>query len=225
MKFVTILAVSLLIPVAANAQVSATCGAASSYVGMTDGLEYDADPSYTCSLDYASDKGWYVGVWGAEDFDGKDDFGNEFDLYAGVDWSTFGFDLNVEAAYFALYGTDAINASLTLSRTFGHFTPYGRVNTYLPVEAGGFEGGEIYQIGVGTSLYATDEWTADLDVGVMYDTGPFGNPKGTSLAIALSSSYAVSDTFAIALDVANFTPMSADKEDNFYAGVSFTNGF
>lgn len=224
-QFFAFLAFFLLFPAAATAEVSVTCGVASSYVGKSDGLEYDPDPPHSCSLDYTSDKSWYAGVWGTEDFDGEDDFGNELDFYVGADWSTFGFDINTEGAYFALYGTDAINASMTVSKTYGRFTPYGQVNTYLPVETDGFDAGEIYQFGVEASLYASDTWSADLDAGVMYDTGPFGNPKGTSLAIAFSGSYAFSDSLAVALDVANFSPMSADKDSNFYASVSFTKGF
>lgn len=210
----------------ANAQeASATYGINTQYVGANDGIVYDDDVQHTLSLDYSSSQGWYVGAWVGEDFDGEADFGNEVDLYGGMAWSASDFDFDAGLAYYFLTGPDAWNGSFRVSKTYGQFTPYFGVNTYVPVDGDGFEPGEIYQAGLGVALYESDSWMTGADVGVIYDTGPFGNPEGTSAILSLSTSFEVTENVSLTLSATQFFALSADKENTSFVGATVTKGF
>lgn len=209
----------------AQTNTSATCGVNSSYVGNTDGVKYDDNPAFNCSLDVSNENGFYAGVWATDNFRDEPGFGKEVNLYGGLDAKVSGFDVNVEIAYYALFGADAVTMGGTISKQFGNVSPYVTAQTYAPIESGEFEAGEIYRAGVVSTVYGYKRGAVNLDTGIIYDTGPFSNPKGTSASVVATVEHELSDSLLANVEVAGFVPLSADKEENFYVGVSFTKTF
>lgn len=222
-KTFALIFVVLLYANVAFAQVSATFGGTTTYVGPNDGLTYDKDPAITASIDFASESGWYVGAWQSFDFDGKKDFGDETNFYIGGDTSIAGLDLNAQATYYVLTGgSDAANFSGTVSKTFGKVTPYVSITHDAPIDGNEYPSGEIYRAGAGVALLKSPKWTIDADVAVFYDDGPYGNPKGTSATLGVTAGYAAGQSTFLSLEARTFRPLSAEKDIATFAGISVT---
>lgn len=77
--------------VSAQAEVSASAGVASMYLWRGMSLSY-ATPAVSGSLDYASDSGFYAGIWGSS---GDTLLGTEYDLYAGYAFEVGGVGIDL----------------------------------------------------------------------------------------------------------------------------------
>lgn len=150
----SVLAAAMISP-AAQAEVTANVAIQSDYVwrGISQNLE---DPSIQGGFDYASETGFYAGVWGASvDFGGVES--TEMDLYAG--WGTefengVGLDLGlIEYTYHG--GSGASDSNFT--------------EAYIGVSYAGF----------GAYFYAGDEFDDLIEISYGYDF-----ESGFSLAAA-----------------------------------------
>ena len=142
--FVTLLFIALTNQTT-QAEISANVAIQSDYVwrGISQNSE---DPAIQGGFDYASESGFYVGVWGSSvDFGGPES--TEFDVYAG--WGTEfenGFGLDVGLLEYSYHGQDRASDS--------NFTEF-----YLGLSYAGF--GVTYSIG--------DELDDNVEVTYGYD--------------------------------------------------------
>ncbi|GIU09054.1 TorF family putative porin [Shewanella morhuae] len=103
--FYSVAAGLLLIPAAANAQLSATIKATSDYT-FNGVSQTDNGPALQGSLDYGFDSGWYVGSFASNvDFGGDDDTWLELDAYAGKVYQlSERLNLDIGLAYYTYHG-------------------------------------------------------------------------------------------------------------------------
>lgn len=193
MRNVKILAAAGLMTMAgiAQADVSGTATIVSDYIwrGVS---QTGGEPAVQLSIDYATENGWYVGVWGSnvDDFLDSDGMGvaqHEIDVYTGFAGETeggLGWDVGLN--YYAYPGASDL----------GFAEVYGKLS-YSIVSGG---------------VYFTDDYFGTTGESAYYVYGALGIPAGP-LSIDLGAGFSGGDGVEAAY---------GDDYSDYSVGVSYT---
>lgn len=135
----------------------------SKYLSFSTGTPLSDRPAVQTDLCFPLPAGFRVGFWNSTGLDGNDPscLGNECDYYAGWTGSFGKFGVDVSFYYFdepkllRLGSGDLLNPNIELNYSFKNgITPFVKWVGYVSMPDSGFDGGNVFQLGV---RYVFDE--------------------------------------------------------------------